>query len=75
VSNAQGILGVPAHILISSSEHFLPAILNSLRRRRRHHITHPFPLQVLLGLQVAIITATLSHPLEAVQYQHLHIME
>jgi len=75
VSNAQGILGAPAHILISSREHFLPTILNSHRRRHHHHITHPFPLQVLLGLQVAIITATLSHPLQAAQYQQLHIME
>ena len=80
VSNAQGILGVPAHILSSSREHFLPTILSSHHRlhhhHHHHHITRPFPLQVLLGLQVAIITPTISHhPLQAAQYQQLHIME
>jgi hypothetical protein len=71
VSNAQGILGVPAHILTSSREHFLPTILSN----HHHHITHPIPLQVLLGLRVAITTTTVSHPLQAAQYPQLHIME
>jgi hypothetical protein len=72
VFNVQGILGVPAHILISSKEHFLPTTLSNNHHR---HITHPIPQQVLLGLQVAITTAAVSRRLQAAQYQQLHIME
>jgi len=71
VCNLQGILRVPVHFLISSSEHFLQTTLSS----SIHHITHPIHLQVLSRRQVAITTATVFHLPQPALCRQPHIME